>query len=310
MTRKYYEDLIFYQKRLKPNEKRKFRDYIQTQARDLGLKVTINPERKVCKNIVIGDLKAAKYVMCAHYDTTPKLPMVIERNYAFCHNGVSIASLVLGLGLGVMFYFLNLLWIGIIAFLLGVYGFLKVSGIIGESRSFSYNNNTSGIIALLHMMSEHHDFHGQVAYVFIDNRNKGLAGSKALSKMMQQQKMIVEKEDKKFVFFDCIGIGRDFAISWYRETKFVDKLKDLFLERKKEYSIRLKEDSKTDVNDYLSFKRFDHASITCYDMVKKNKFSQKAIKPKKDDSIDLKNIEFVVSIIKEHIEREVENARL
>ena len=127
---------------------------------------------------------------------------------------------------------------------------------------------------------------------------------------MQQQKMIVEKEDKKFVFFDCIGIGRDFAISWYRETKFVDKLKDLFLERKKEYSIRLKEDSKTDVNDYLSFKRFDHASITCYDMVKNNKFSQKAIKPKKDDSIDLKNIEFVVSVIKEHIEREVENARL
>ena len=151
MTRKYYEDLIFYQKRLKPNEKRKFRDYIQTQARDLGLKVTINPERKVCKNIVIGDLKAAKYVMCAHYDTTPKLPMVIERNYAFCHRGVSIASLVLGLGLGIMFYFLNLLWVGIIAFLLGVYGFLKVSGIIGESRSFSYNNNTSGIIALHHL---------------------------------------------------------------------------------------------------------------------------------------------------------------
>lgn len=310
MIRKYYEDLTFYQKRLKPYEKRRFRDYVQKQALDLGLKISVYPDRSVYKNLILGDLKTAKYVICAHYDTAPKLPMKIERNYAFCHKALEISSLILAFGSLVGFYFLNLLWVGIISFVVFLYSFLRITGILGSSRRFSYNNNTSGIITVLHLMSEYRDFNGDVAYVFLDNRNKGLAGSKALAKMMQEQRMIVEKEDKKFIFFDCVGIGTNFAISWYRETKFVDKLKDLFLSKEDEkFTVTLKEDSKTDVNDYLSFKRFDHASITCYKKSRKNKFSDKEIKPKNDIGIDLKNIEFLANIIKEYIEKEEKNAR-
>ena len=50
MNRKYYEDLTFYQKRKTLAEKRAFRDYIQKQARDLGLRSNIYPENKSCKN--------------------------------------------------------------------------------------------------------------------------------------------------------------------------------------------------------------------------------------------------------------------
>lgn len=304
MNRKYYEDLTFYQKRKTLAEKRAFRDYIQKQARDLGLRSNIYPENKSCKNVIVGDLKNAKYVVCAHYDTEPKLLPLIERNYTYCHKFLEVLSLILGVGLLVLFYFLNILWLGICCIAISVFLFLRISGVLATSRKFSYNDNTSGIITLLNLMDTNKDFNQRVAYVFLDNKEKGLIGSKALSKMMQNQKMIVQKEDKKFIFIDCVGLGKDFTISWYRETKFVDKLKDLFLEKcDDKYTITLKEDSKVDVNDYMSFKRFDHASITCYKNVdrKKKRFLYKDIKPVNDSYIDIKNIEFLSDLLAEYI---------
>lgn len=304
MNRKYYEELTFYQKRKTLAEKRAFRDYIQKQARDLGLRTNIYPETKACKNVIVGDLKSAEYVICAHYDTAPRFLPVIERNYTYCHKFLEIISLILGTGLLVLFYFLNLLWLGIVAFVSGIILFLRINGTLSQSRKYSYNDNTSGIITVLNLMDSYKDFNQRVAYVFLDNKEKGLIGSKALSKMMQAQKMIVQKEDKKFVFLDCVGIGKDFTISWYRETKFVDRLKDLFNEKcGDKYSITLKEDSKVDVNDYMSFKRFDHASITCYknEKKKKKKFLYKNIKPVNDREIDLKNIEFLTDVLSEYI---------
>lgn len=304
MNRKYYEELTFYQKRKTLAEKRAFRDYIQKQARDLGLRTNIYPETKACKNVIVGDLKSAEYVICAHYDTAPRLLPVIERNYTYCHKFLEILSLILAAGLLVLFYFLNLLWLGIVTFVLGIILFLRINGTLSQSRKYSYNDNTSGIITVLNLMDSYKDFNQRVAYVFLDNKEKGLIGSKALSKMMQAQKMIVQKEDKKFVFLDCVGIGKDFTISWYRETKFVDRLKDLFNEKcDDKYSITLKEDSKVDVNDYMSFKRFDHASITCYknEKKKKKKFLYKNIKPVNDREIDLKNIEFLTDVLSEYI---------
>lgn len=306
MNRKYYEDLTFYQKRKTFSEKRKFRDYIQKQARDLGLRSNIYPEAKTCKNLVIGDLKSAEYVICAHYDTAPSLLPVVERNYTYCHKFLECISLILGIGLLALFYFLNMLWLGIASIVVCIILFLRLAGILSSSRRFSYNDNTSGIITVLNLMDTYKDFNQRVAYVFLDNKEKGLVGSKSLSKMMQFQKLIVQKEDKKFIFLDCVGLGKDFTISWYRETKFVDRLKDLFLEKcDDKYTITLKEDSKVDVNDYMSFKRFDHASITCYKNVnkKKKKFLYKNIKPTNDRNIDLKNIEFLSDVLSEYIMR-------
>lgn len=304
MNRKYYEDLTFYQRRKSLSEKRRFRDYVQKQARDLGLRTSIYPEIKSCKNVIVGDLKSAEYVICAHYDTAPRLLPLVERNYTYCHKFLEFLSLIIGVGLLILFYFLNILWLGIASFIICIILFLRLAGALTSSRRFSYNDNTSGIITVLNLMDIYKDFNQRVAYVFLDNKEKGLAGSKALSKMMQSQKMIVQKEDKKFIFLDCVGLGKDFTISWYRETKFVDRLKDLFLEKcDDKYTITLKEDSKVDVNDYMSFKRFDHASITCYKNVdkKKKKFLYKNIKPVNDSDIDLKNIEFLSSVLSEYI---------
>lgn len=305
MIRKYYEDLTFYQRRLTQSQKRAFRDFIQKQAHDLNLKTSLFPERKRCKNLIVGDLKNAKYVICAHYDTPPRLPMFIERNYAYCHTLLEFLSL----GLGTLIFALltilvpKLLWLGIIMLVLGIYGFLRISGIIPFARRLSYNN-TSGVLTLLNMMSDYKTFKNEVAYVFIDGKENNLKGSKILSKMMQEQRMIVGKEDKKFIFIDHVGIGKDFAISWYRETRFVQKLKEVFEQySKKGYSVILKEDSKSDVNDYLSFKRFDHASITCYKAVKDyGGYFNYFIKPKRDDYVDESNIEFLSMFLKEYID--------
>ena len=307
MIRKYYEDLTFYQKRYTQTEKRAFRDYIQKQAHDASLKTSLFPERTASKNLVIGDLKNAKYVICAHYDTTPYLPIALERSYGYSHVLLEILSLVLGVGIGVilLIFVPKLFWISIITTLLGVYGFLRISGIIPWTRRFSYNDNTSGIITLLHLMSENKTFKNEVAYVFIDSKEKGLKGSKLLSNLMQEQRMISSKEDKKFIFVDSIGVGKDFAISWYRETRFVWQLKEIFekYNSKYGYTVALKEDNKKDVNDYLSFKRFDHASITCYKDVKKNGgYSKNLIKPQRDDYADEANIEYLAMIIREYIE--------
>lgn len=312
MIRKYYEDLTFYQSRFTNAQKRAFRDYIQKKAHDLNLKTSIFPERKIAKNIIVGDLKSAKYVICAHYDTPPRLPMIIERNYAYCHVLLEILSLVLGGALGalIMIFLPKLFALGFIPIVLGLYGFLRISGIIPITKKFSYNDNTSGILTLLNLMSDYKTFKNEVAYVFIDNRDKGLKGSKVLAKMMIDQRMLVSKEDKKFFFIDTVGIGRDFAISWYRETRFVWQLKELFEKyHKRGYNVELKEDNKTDVNDYLSFKRFDHASITCYKDVKENGgYYKDTIKPRRDDHIEEENIDFLTMVIKDFIEGRVENS--
>ncbi len=306
MIRKYYEDLTFYQSRFTPAQRRAFRDYIQKKAHDLNLKTSIFPERLGTKNIIVGDLKSAKYVICAHYDTTPRLPMIIERNYAFCHLWLELLSLILGgvIGALIMIFLKKYFVLGFIPMALGLYGFLRISGIIPWTRGFSYNDNTSGILTLLNLMSDYKTFKNEVAYVFIDGKEKGLRGSKLLNKMMVEQRMITTKEDKKFFFIDSVGLGRDFAISWYRETKFVWQLKEVFEKfSKKGYSITLKEDSKLDVNDYLSFKRYDHASITCFNDVKETGgYYKSGIKPKRDDHIEEANIEFLAMIIREFIE--------
>ena len=307
MIRKYYEDLTFYQKRYTQAQKRAFRDYIQKQANDAGLKTSLFPERTQSKNLVIGDLKNAKYIVCAHYDTTPRLPMFIERNYGYLHLLLEILSIALGVGIGALIWILlpKLFWISIITLVLGIYGFLRISGIIPWTRNFHYNDNTSGVITLLHLMSENKTFKNEVAYVFIDSKEKDLKGSKLLSNLMQEQKMISNKEDKKFIFIDSVGVGKDFAISWYRETRFVWQLREIFEKKsgKSGYTIALKEDNKKDVGDYLSFKRFDHASITCYKDVKKNGgYNKSLIKPQRDDYIDEANIEYLAMIIREFIE--------
>lgn len=313
MIRKYYEDLTFYQSRFTNAEKRAFRDYIQKKAHDMSLKTTIFPERRRFKNIIVGDIKNARYVICAHYDTTPRLPMIIERNYAYCHVWLEILALALGgiLGALIMIFAKSVFYLGIIPMVLGLYAFLRISGLIPWTRKFAYNDNTSGILTILNLMSDYKTFKNEVAYVFLDGKEKGLKGSKLLCNMMIDQRMLTSKEDKKFFFIDSVGIGKDFAISWYRETRFVWQLKELF-ERytKKGYTITLKEDSKTDVNDYLAFKRYDHASITCYDKVKESGgYSKNLIKPKRDDSLSEANIEFLTMIIKEFIESGYVNGR-
>ena len=183
MSKKGFEDLIFYQNRLSQKNKKKFRDYIFERAGELGLRSENYPRFKGQKNVLIGDIKKAKYIIAANYDTPIKMPAFIERKAPLANIIISISLLVIAAALILIFpkYF----YVTIPFILLAVYCF----GWLGGGKRFNFNL-TSGVICLLDLMKEVRTVNNTVAYIFLDNHYKGFLGAKAMYKQMEKDNLI------------------------------------------------------------------------------------------------------------------------
>lgn len=73
------KDMGAYQERMRRKSKARFRRYLETQAKKYDLEYQVS-KSKLAKNVIIGNIETADYVIGAHYDTPPRLPAFIANN--------------------------------------------------------------------------------------------------------------------------------------------------------------------------------------------------------------------------------------
>lgn len=190
-------------------EKGKFREYAVKECEEKGFSVQVEKLEGKHENVIIGDVKNAKVVFTAHYDTpakciypnlmTPRNPIFGYAYALFFPLLMAFLSLVLAFGLEKVFKF-------------GQYGAVIVYVIIYFSLFFlatrcfknkrNFNDNTSGIATILELVSANAG--KRVAFILFDNEEKGLLGSKAYAKT---HKDLVE--NKLVINLDCVGNGNN-----------------------------------------------------------------------------------------------------
>lgn len=191
-------------------QKEEFADYLKDNLPDLeNFNVEENEKNK---NIVIGDLKESKYVFTAHYDTpatlflipnflTPKNPVI------FILFQLVIAAIMIGFSflLGFIATLINIEFL--IGYFLGLFLF-AFQMMFGYPNKNNYNDNTSGIITLIELyLSLSVEERKKCVFVFFDNEEKGLMGSKAFNK--KHKELMGEKE---LINFDCVADGNHILI--------------------------------------------------------------------------------------------------
>ena len=161
------------------------------------------------RNIVIGNPDTAKVVFGAHYDTQAVMPipnfimpksLTVSILYAFVlvipmfilAGAVGKAADLIFNDPGMVSYF-TLLTYWVLLFLM----------IFGPANKHTVNDNTSGVITLIELMSAMTDEErAQSCFVFFDNEEKGLFGSSTFNKEHKET-----MKNKFLINFDCVSDG-------------------------------------------------------------------------------------------------------
>lgn len=161
------------------------------------------------RNIVIGNPDTAKVVFGAHYDTQAVMPipnfimpksLTVSILYAFVliipmfilAGAVGKAADLIFNDPGMVSYF-TLLTYWVLLFLM----------IFGPANKHTVNDNTSGVITLIELMSAMtEEERAQSCFVFFDNEEKGLFGSSAFNKEYKET-----MKNKFLINFDCVSDG-------------------------------------------------------------------------------------------------------
>lgn len=205
------EILEKYQVRKSKKQKEKFREYIKEKAAQLKYdNVKIESGGCVVKNnnIIIGDPDNAELFLTAHYDTCALSPVP---NMMFPINIFSFISYQL-------FVLLYFLFFGFIIMLATAFIFpgsnillvfdlfillMAFQMMFGFANKHTANDNTSGVLTLLNIMEKMpEEKRNKVCFVFFDNEEKGMFGSRLFLK--NHKKYI---DEKLLINFDCIGEG-------------------------------------------------------------------------------------------------------
>ena len=208
-----------YMIRKSKKQKTSFINFIKNELSNDNFNVTIEKYdyKDNNRNIIVGDFKSAKYIYTAHYDTCATLGLfpnfICPKNiflflliqtfigFILVVPAIAMAFLVqhllkpFGSSIALIGYEITLLSLLFGAIYLLIYGFPNKN---------NYNDNTSGIITLIEMIKKiPSEYKNNVCFVFFDNEEKGLLGSKAFFK-----KHLFEKiKDKLFINFDCVSEG-------------------------------------------------------------------------------------------------------
>ncbi|MBQ5667144.1 MAG: M28 family peptidase, partial [Oscillospiraceae bacterium] len=206
MTSISKEILEKYQVRKTRKQKTAFIEFLRAHYPDLK----IQTDALGCsRNIVIGNPDTAKAVFGAHYDTCAVMPVP---NFIMPKN--SFLSVLYSFVLVIPMFALSVLAGNLLADILNdeamanLFSYLTLWVLLfllifGPANKHTVNDNTSGVITLIEMMSAMTDEErAQSCFVFFDNEEKGLFGSAAFEKEYKET-----MKEKLLINFDCVSDG-------------------------------------------------------------------------------------------------------
>ncbi len=182
-------------------------------------------KRNENRNIVVGDIGKAKVICTAHYDTAPRhfipqaiikftVPVVIGLLiFVFAtvplilltNNGL-ISILIFRIAV-VMLIFVLIMEVYIILHKLIVWVLDKFINSDFMNNPNNANDNSSGVFTLLSIMNKlNEEYKDKVVFVFFDNEERGLKGSKFFKKEHFNKKQDID-DNVLIVNFDCVTNG-------------------------------------------------------------------------------------------------------
>ena len=276
------------------DEKKKFREYIESKAKEFNKEYQVEKLNKKHNNVIVGNIDKAKVIYTAHYDTPAKslFPnMIIPTNKFLSliyHLGIPILYALVSLGIaGLIVSLLNLEYTVFVLLYLVIY----FASFYISTRCFvnkhNFNDNTSGISVLVDMMSKTNS--NEVAFIFFDNEEKGLLGSKAFNKVHKEL-----LNDKLVINLDCVGNGNHFIVIEKEDAAKLDiykQIKNVLLNSNK-YSFDFYSNKKASSNsDYKNFK--NGVGIVACSKGKYVKYYTSKIHTNKDTFVDIDNLSFL-----------------
>ena len=215
------EVLQTWQIRKSKKEKEAFRARLTQVLEEAGYKVQVEKHKTLWKshNVVAGNPETAKLLLTAHYDTCAVLPFpnfITPRNL-FWYLAYQLAitfvffAIVFAVTFGVTFGAILLAGEGLGAAIGMVAGYsVVIFGLWwlmdGKANRHTANDNTSGVVTLLEIaLNLPEDLREGVCFVWFDNEERGLLGSKAFV-----GKHKAARKNALVLNFDCVGDGDSF----------------------------------------------------------------------------------------------------
>lgn len=207
-------------------QKAAFRAAVQDYVGKLGYPVTEEKCSFGGRNIIIGNPEKAKYVVTAHYDTCAWMPVpnlvtpcnllpfigyqmfVVFLLFGICAVAYALLDLFLPDSILPFTVSYTLLWV------------LLVMIMIGPANHHNRNDNTSGVVSVLHMAENlPENLKDTVAFVLFDLEEAGLLGSSSYAKKHKK-----EVKNQIILNLDCVGDGDEI---WMFPTGKAKKDKNL-----------------------------------------------------------------------------------
>ncbi len=223
-SRKFLDELLNkYQVRRSKKQKHAFAEYAEAASRGMGYSFRRESLKSrmggVSVNLIAGDPETAKIIFTAHYDTCAEMPfpnLVYPQNRLLTfllQMPLVLIMIALAFGAG---YAASIPWGRPGAFIVAyaVYFGLFFLFYFGPGNPHTANDNTSGVAALLYIMSAlPEERKRNAAFIFFDQEEYGRVGSKAWAKAHPGI-----TDGKALLNLDCVGDGDDFLIVAPREA--------------------------------------------------------------------------------------------
>lgn len=262
-----------YIKRFRRKEKEKFRVFLAEELNGSGYKVREDVSKKRLfknVNVLTDNIEDAEYIFTAHYDTPGTGGIIFRANY-FLQKfiGTNLASILILLLLCSLILVVDkAAYIVKVIFL--VFLLLELIMLFFIPNKTNMIDNTSGVVGAL-ALAKRFNGNDKVAFIFFDNEEKGLLGSKALSKRMYKD--YPDFKNRLVINLDCISSSFEESL-WNINSKInTDKYNNLL----EAISQKLVKDrtllNKVTIrSDQLSFKKNSTIAIGKYKKAKLNGF--------------------------------------
>ncbi len=213
-TQKVFER---YEVRKTKAQKAGFADYVRSVAEQHGYAFSVEGGSSGARNLVVGDVKTARAVYTAHYDTCATMPFpnfITPKNFLIYLLYQIVTVFVVYAPVFAAVYLTDLLCVKnavsenvrvVLAEAVLFAGMFLALWLItaGPANKHTANDNTSGVTTLLDLMCSLPEEHkGKVAFIFFDLEERGLRGSKMY---FAKHKSVMK--DKLLLNFDCVSEG-------------------------------------------------------------------------------------------------------
>jgi len=233
-----------YQVRRTFKQKQGFTHWMQKHASEHGYRLDEQQYRKGRGgNLIVGNPKTAEIFLTAHYDTPSNalfpittivgnIPIyILSQAFIFfpigailwlLHMAVNVIFGDLGLWSEMMPFF----WFEVSLLTLALLILWSFQMMMGFANRKNANDNTSGVAVLLSLLEDlPPNKRDKVCFVFFDDEEKGLVGSKFFRQVYYE-----ETRFKPLINFDCVAHGKHLMFitrKAFRESKFNEILAEI-----------------------------------------------------------------------------------